>query len=238
MPGGLDQAPHAIMYNPAVMNKSSLDLVIFDCDGVLVESEPLACRIYVQMWEEIGIRLDYEETLRQFHGVTLARRVESTARDYGWAPPADFVSIFNERLSALTERELHPVPHIHELIESLTIPKCVASNGSREEINLRLKVARLTHYFGNSIFSGVEVPHPKPAPDVFLAAARSFGVHPSRCVVIEDSELGVTAAVAAGMTAYGHATFHSAASLRAAGAIPFSSMLELKDILARQTSPA
>jgi phosphoglycolate phosphatase len=226
------------MYNPAVMNKSSFDLVIFDCDGVLVESEPLACQIYVQMWEEIGIKLDYGETLREFHGVTLARRVESTARKYDWAPPANFVSLFNERLSALTERELQPVPYIHELLESLTVPKCVASNGSRQEINLRLKVARLAHYFGDSIFSGVEVPHPKPAPDLFLAAAESFGVHPSRCVVIEDSELGVTAAIAARMTVYGHATFNSPEVLQAAGAIPFASMLEIKEILARDLSLA
>jgi phosphoglycolate phosphatase len=225
------------MYNPAVMNKSSFELVIFDCDGVLVESEPLACQIYVQMFEEFGIDLDFDETLREFHGVTLARRVESTARKYGRTPPANFIQSFNERLSALTERELRPVPHVHELIESLSVPKCVASNGSRDEINLRLRVANLTHYFGSAIFSGVEVPHPKPAPDVFLAAAQSFGIHPARCVVIEDSELGVTAAIAAGMTVYGHATFNPAESLQAAGAIPFTSMLELREILARETSP-
>jgi phosphoglycolate phosphatase len=232
------QQTRLVMYNPAVMNKSSFDLVIFDCDGVLVESEPLACQIYVQMWAELGIKLDYGETLREFHGVTLTRRIESTARKYGWLPPANFVSLFNEHLSALTERELQPVPHIHELLESLTVPKCVASNGSREEINLRLRIAKLAHYFGDSIFSGVEVPQPKPAPDLFLAAAQSFGVQPSRCVVIEDSELGVSAAVAAGMTVYGHATFNSAESLQAAGAIPFASMLEIKEILARDLSPA
>ena len=219
------------------MNKLPFDLVIFDCDGVLVESEPLACQIYVQMLGEFGIDLDYDETLREFHGVTLARRIESTARKCSWTPPANFISIFNERLSALTERELQPVPHVHELIESLSVPKCVASNGSRDEINLRLKVADLTHYFGHSIFSGVEVLHPKPAPDVFLAAAQSFGIHPARCVVIEDSELGVTAAIAAGMTVYGHATFNTAALLQAAGAIPFTSMLALKEILAGESHP-
>jgi len=225
------------MYNPAVMNKSPFDLVIFDCDGVLVESEPLACQIYVQLWAEFGVRLDYAETLREFHGETLARRVETTALKHGWIPPESFIPVFNERLSALTERELQAVPHVQELIESLSVPKCVASNGSRDEITLRLEVANLTHYFGNSIFSGVEVPHPKPAPDLFLVAAAAFQVKPARCVVIEDSELGVTAAIAAGMTVYGHATFNSAESLRAAGAIPFSSMLALKEILARETSP-
>ncbi len=108
---------------------------------------------------------------------------------------------------------------------------CVASNGSREEIVFRLKVAGLIERFGDAIFSGTEVPHPKPAPDVYLAAAQAFQTPPARCVVIEDSILGVTAGVRAGMTVYGHATFNSAESLQAAGAIPFANMLELKMIL-------
>jgi HAD superfamily hydrolase (TIGR01509 family) len=218
------------------MNNPSCDLVIFDCDGVLVESEPLACRVYVQMFHEFGYHLDYAETLREFHGVTLPKRLEVTSKKLSWSPPEDFISIFNKRLSALSERELQPVPHIHELIESLSVPICVASNGSRDEITLRLKVARLTQYFGSSIFSGMEVPHPKPAPDVFLAAAQALQIHPSHCIVIEDSVLGVTAAVMAGMKVYGHATFTSAESLQEAGAIPFTSMLDLKEILAGEFS--
>jgi HAD superfamily hydrolase (TIGR01509 family) len=131
----------------------------------------------------------------------------------------------------LTERELKPVPGIHALIESLSVPICIASNGSRDEILLRLRIADLIERFGNAIFSGLEVPHPKPAPDVYLAAARAFNVLPSRCIVIEDSIPGVTAAVRAGMKVYGHAAFTSSKSLRDAGAIPFSNMMELKSIL-------
>jgi HAD superfamily hydrolase (TIGR01509 family) len=219
------------------MNKPSFDLVIFDCDGVLVESEPLACQVYVQMFAEYGIALDYAETLEKFHGVTLPGRLKVTSRELNWIPPNDFIPVFNERLALLTDNELEPVPHIHELIESISTPICVASNGSRAEINHRLKVAKLTHYFGSAIFSGMEVARPKPAPDVYLAAAGSFNIHPSRCVVIEDSVLGVTAAVTAGMTVYGHATFNSAESLQTAGAIPFESMLELKEILAGECTP-
>jgi HAD superfamily hydrolase (TIGR01509 family) len=219
------------MYNPALMNTNPFDLVIFDCDGVLVESEALACEIFVQMLAEYGYPLDYEETLYKFYGVTLSNRVKVSAQELGWTPPDDFIPIFNERLLALSERELLPVPHIHELIGSLSVPICVASNGSREEIVFRLKVAKLTERFGDAIFSGTEVPHPKPAPDVYLAAAQAFQIPPARCVVIEDSILGVTAGVLAGMTVYGHATFNSAESLQAAGAIPFANMLELKMIL-------
>ena len=219
------------MYNPALMNIKPFDLVIFDCDGVLVESEALACQIYVEMFAEYGHPLDYEETLHKFYGVTLLNRLKVSAQELDWTPPADFIPIFNQRLLDLSERELLPIPHVHELIESLNVPMCVASNGTRDEIVFRLKVARLTERFGAAIFSGMEVPHPKPAPDVYLAAARAFQTPPERCVVIEDSILGVTAGVRAGMMVYGHATFNSAESLRAAGAIPFANMLELKAIL-------
>jgi HAD superfamily hydrolase (TIGR01509 family) len=220
------------MYNPALMNTiPSFDLVIFDCDGVLVESETLACQIYVQMFADYGHPLDFAETLQKFYGVTLSNRIKVSARELDWTPPDDFISIFNQRLLDLSERELQTVPYIHELIESLSMPICVASNGTREEITFRLKVARLTEHFGDAIFSGMEVPHPKPAPDVYLAAADAFQIPPARCVVIEDSILGVTAAVRAGMKVYGHATFNSAESLQQAGAIPFANMLELKNIL-------
>ena len=218
------------------MNTKPYDLVIFDCDGVLVESEALACRIYVDLFAEYGHPLDYTETLHKFYGVTLTNRLKVSAQELGWTPPEEFVPRFNERLLELSERELLTIPHIHELIESLTVPICVASNGSRDEIVFRLKVAGLTERFGDAIFSGTEVPHPKPAPDVYLAAAQSFNIHPSRCVVIEDSILGVTAGVRAGMKVYGHATFNSAESLREAGAIPFTSMPELQKILSNGRS--
>lgn len=223
---------------PPRMNTKPYDLVIFDCDGVLVESEPLACRIFVEMYAEYGYALDYEETLREHYGVNLLKRMELAAQKIGWSPDhAEFLPEFNQRLSGLTRRELLIVPGIHDLIDSLTVPICVASNGSREEITLRLKIADLTERFDGAVFSGTEVSHPKPAPDVYLAAAQAFHTLPSRCVVVEDSVLGVTAAVRAGMKVYGHATYHSPESLREAGAIPFGSMPELQKILGNGTMP-
>ena len=213
------------------MNTTPFDLVIFDCDGVLVETEPLATQLFVQMFAEYGFQLSYEECLRKFAGAVISKRLEVTAQALNWTPPADFLSIFDQRIIPLTERELKTVPDIHALIESLSVPICVASNGSRDEITLRLKLAHLTQRFGSAIFSGVEVPHPKPAPDVFLAAAKAFNISPARCIVIEDSTLGVTAAVRAGMKVYGHAAVTSSEALREAGAIPFANMLELKTLL-------
>ena len=213
------------------MNTTSFELVIFDCDGVLVESEPLATRVFVQILAEHNFKVNYEEYLRKFSGAVIYQRLEAASQELKWTPPANFMSIFDERLSVLTEKELKSVPGIHALLKSLSVPACVASNGSREEIVLRLKIAGLTDYFGKAIFSGLEMPHPKPAPDVFLAAAEAFKAAPDRCIVIEDSVLGTTAAIRAGMRVYGHAAFTSSESLKAAGAIPFDNMMELKLLL-------
>jgi HAD superfamily hydrolase (TIGR01509 family) len=210
---------------------SSFDLVIFDCDGVLVNSEPLANQVYVHMLGEFGHQVDAEQYLREFSGVYIYKRLEVTSQRLNWTPPTDFLSVFNERLLTLTEKELQPVMGIHSLIESLSGPICIASNGSPKDIALRLRITQLTEHFGKAIFSGMEVANPKPAPDVFLAAAKAFNVHPSRCIVIEDSILGVTAAVRAGMRVYGYAVFTPSKSLIEAGAIPFENMAELQKIL-------
>ena len=216
------------------MNKEpSFDLVIFDCDGVLVNSEPLANQVYIRMLGDFGHQVEDEhyQYLREFSGATITKRLEVTSQKLNWTPPANFLDIFNERLSALVDNELRPVPGIHSLITSLTVPICVASNGSREDILARLRIAQLTDQFGEAIFSATEVPHPKPAPDVFIAAARAFNVSPARCVVIEDSVSGVIAAICAGMKVYGYTALTPSESLVEAGAIPFTNMMELQTIL-------
>jgi HAD superfamily hydrolase (TIGR01509 family) len=213
------------------MNKTSFDLVIFDCDGVLVDSEPLANQVYVQMLAEYGFDVNYEEYLQKYSGAAIVHRLESTSKQLNWTPPADFHPVFNSRLSVLTRQELKPVAGIHELLDSLSVPVCIASNGSRNEVILRLKIANLAKYFGENIFSGVDMPNPKPAPDVYLAAAKSFNIPSARCTVIEDSVLGVTAGVRAGMKVYGYSACTDPELLKEAGAIPFASMLELKNIL-------
>ena len=215
----------------------SFDLVIFDCDGVLVNSEPLANQVYVQMLGEFGFHVDAEQYLREFSGVYIPDRLKITSQRLNWTPPVNFLSTFNKRLSIRVHNELQAVDGIHSLIESLSVPVCVASNGSREEIMLRLKIGQLTEYFGDAIFSGMEVPHPKPEPDVFLAAAKAFNVPPARCIVVEDSVPGVTAAVRAGMRVYGHAACTPAKSLQNAGAIPFNNMMELQSILSDSIKP-
>lgn len=224
--------PTLAEYNPAAMKPATFDLVIFDCDGVLVDSEPLANRVFVEIVREHGFTIDEPTYLRKFSGVTLPDRISGIAQDLNWEPPKNFINVFDERLSILTEQELQPVQGIHELVKSISVPICIASNGTREEINQRLRLSKLVPFFGDSIFSGHEVSNPKPAPDVYLAAAKAFDVPPSRCIVVEDSIPGVTAGIRAGMQVYGHAAFTPAEKLKKAGAIPFGDMYTLREIFA------
>ena len=218
------------------MKPSTFDLAIFDCDGVLVDSEPLANRVFVEIVHEHGFMIDEPTYLRKFSGVTLPDRINGIARDLNWEPPKNFIKTFDERLAILTEQELQPVHGIHELVKSMPVPICIASNGTRDEINQRLRLSKLAPFFGDAIFSGHEVPNPKPAPDVYLAAASFFNVPPSRCIVIEDSIPGVTAGICAGMRVYGHAAFTAAEKLKDAGAIPFGDMYQLKEMIATEYS--
>ncbi|CAG1016632.1 phosphoglycolate phosphatase [Anaerolineales bacterium] len=213
------------------MNTKPFDLVIFDCDGVLVDSERIDYIVLEQIMREHGYVLEEKSLLENYPGMAFPERIAAMSRDLNWTPPTRFFDIFSEYLVSVSEKELKAVPGIHDLLESLSVPICIASNGTRDEVTMRLRIAGLTDYFNGAIFSGLDVPNPKPAPDVYLAAAQAFHVPPSRCVVVEDTVLGVTAAVRAGMKVYGHAAFTSAESLRRAGAIPFGNMMELRTFL-------
>ena len=213
------------------MNTKPFDLVIFDCDGVLVDSEPIDFIVLEQIMREHGYVLKEKAFLKKFPGMALPERIAAMSRELNWTPPAHFFDIFSEHLVSISEKELKAVPGIHDLLESVSVPVCIASNATREEVAMRLRISGLTDYFNGAIFSGLDVPNPKPAPDVYLAAAQAFNLPPSRCVVVEDSVLGVTAAVRAGMKVYGHAAFTAAKSLHEAGATPFDNMMELQTIL-------
>jgi len=181
------------------MNTNPFDLVIFDCDGVLVDSEPIDLIVLEQIMREHGHVLKEKAFLKKFPGMALPERIAAMSRELNWTPPVDFFDIFSEHLVSVSEKELRAIPGIHDLLESLSAPVCIASNGTRDEVTMRLRITGLADYFNGAIFSGLDVPNPKPAPDVYLAAARAFDVLPSHCVVVEDTVVGVTAAVRAGM---------------------------------------
>jgi HAD superfamily hydrolase (TIGR01509 family) len=208
------------------------DLIIFDCDGVLVDSEPIVNQLFVDMLAELGYALDYEATLREFSGGAMSTRMAITSQRLGWSPPAGFVGDFNRRLLDAMQRDLRAVPGVREALDLVPKPWCVVSNGAQEDIRFRLSRAGLLDDFEPYLFSASEVAQPKPAPDVFLHAARSMAVAPERCAVIEDSVTGVRAGAEAGMTVFGFARLTSAHQLQQAGAQVFERMSDLPALLA------
>lgn len=180
------------------------ELVIFDCDGVLVDSERIAVRLHVEIGPEFGWPLTPEEVMQHFVGRSSAsiRLVisERLSADVATRWDAKFIN----RHRVVVEDELEAVPGIHEALQEITLRTCVASSGSHEKMLHTLGLAGLYGHFEGRLFSATEVANGKPAPDLFLHAASQMGVHPSRCVVVEDSRYGVQAARAAGMQALGY----------------------------------
>jgi HAD superfamily hydrolase (TIGR01509 family) len=171
-----------------------VELVIFDCDGVLVDSERISVRVGTAALRELGWSIDEEEYAARFVGCS----DEEWDRVVGDVPPG-----WRERLAAAHEAalaaELVPVPGIVAALDRLSVPVCVASNGSHAKIRRSLELTGLAERFGGNVFSAEDVARGKPAPDLFLFAARAMGVPGERCVVVEDSAYGVMAAEAAGM---------------------------------------
>lgn len=210
------------------------DLVIFDNDGVLVDSEPISNRVLAGYLTELGHPTTYEESIRDYMGSAMHRIHDLVAERTGKRLPAEFDATFHERVFRAFRRELEPVPGVAAVLEKLSaegIPYCVASSGSHERIRVGLGKAGLYERFGEErIFSSEDVGRGKPAPDLFLHAARVMGHRPERCVVVEDSPLGVRAAVAAGMDVYGFTAMTAAGKLAAASG-RFADMGELPALL-------
>ncbi|MFE2611395.1 HAD family hydrolase [Streptomyces mirabilis] len=210
------------------------DLVIFDNDGVLVDSEPISNTILAAYLTELGHPTLYEESIRDYMGSAMHRIHELVQERSGQRLPEDFDDVFHGRVFAAFERELQPVPGAVQLLEKLAadeVPYCVASSGSHERIRVGHRKTGLDRWFDEGrVFSSQDVGRGKPAPDLFLHAAERMGVAPERCVVVEDSPLGVRAANAAGMDVYGFTAMTPAAKLTGATQL-FSELGELADLL-------
>jgi len=178
------------------------DLVIFDCDGVLIDSELLALRAVVECLAEDGIEVPAEDILERYTGISTAGMVADLERRHGRALP-DFARREQARLVEICAGELRAIAGIESLLDAVACPRCVASSGTPERIRLGLSQVGLFDRFHPHIFSAAMVEHGKPAPDLFLYAAARMGAAPDRCLVIEDSLPGVAAAVAAGMVPVG-----------------------------------
>jgi HAD superfamily hydrolase (TIGR01509 family) len=185
-----------------VTTNRDVRLVIFDCDGVLVDSEPLAARGYDEILGEIGVKIPpgvLEDAIGLKQADILARIEAASGRTI----PPEVVAQLWPRTRELFEAELQSTVGLREFLDALTLARCVASSSHVERIRLSLALTGLADYFGDAVFSTQMVARGKPAPDIFLYAARRMGAEPTRCLVIEDSAPGVQGAVAAGMRAIG-----------------------------------
>jgi HAD superfamily hydrolase (TIGR01509 family) len=210
-----------------------MTLLIFDCDGVLVDSEVIAHAVMVDLVTELGRPMTLEESFGIFAGKRLRDALAAAEAWLGKPIPSQARARAGERLFERFRRELKPIDGVRDAITALPYPRCVASSSTRERLKLSLEVTGLAPLFGDKVFSADQVVHGKPAPDLFLFAARSCGAAPSGCIVIEDSVIGVMAARAAGMTAVGfagggHAGARLGDKLAAAGAdVVIEAMSEL-----------
>lgn len=210
------------------------DLVIFDNDGVLVDSEPISNRLLAGYLTELGYPTSYEDSIRDYMGSAMHRIHDLIEERTGERLPEDFDDVFHGRVFAAFERELKPVVGAVGVLEKLAadgVAYCVASSGSHERIRVGHRTTGLDRWFEEArVFSSQDVGRGKPAPDLFLYAAERMGVAPERCVVVEDSPLGVQAAVAAGMDVYGFTAMTPADKLADATQL-FADMGELVDLL-------
>lgn len=214
------------------MTREPVELVIFDCDGVLVDSERICVKVDMLIMNDLGISFTEAEIVEKFVGSStevytaaveerLGRRLEQ-----GW----------QQRYEHLYDRafaeELTAVDGIVDALAELTAAVCVASNGHHDGIRRSLKITELSGHFEGRVFSAADVARGKPAPDLFLHAARSMGVEPQRCAVVEDSAYGVQAARAAGMRAFGYCGgLTPAARLEGQGTVVFDDMRTLPELL-------
>jgi HAD superfamily hydrolase (TIGR01509 family) len=208
-----------------------LQLVIFDCDGVLVDSEVISNDVLARSLTEQGLPTTQAQARRDYQGLLLADIDSQVHAKLGRPLATDWLERYERDRASVFRRELRAVPGVAETVRRITadgVQVCVASQGKLEKTRLSLKLTRLDIFFPNeALFSAYSVPRGKPHPDLFLHAAAAMAADPSSVAVVEDTPSGVTAAVAAGMRAFGYAADSDATALRRAGAEVFESMEEL-----------
>jgi HAD superfamily hydrolase (TIGR01509 family) len=219
------------------------DLVIFDCDGVLVDSEVISCRVHAEVLTRHGYPMTADEVRQRFLGRSARDATLDIERELGRPLPDGYEAERRDALLAALADGVEAIPHIQDLLDTLTIPACVASSGGHDKILTTLSRTGLYQRFAPNIFSASQVSRSKPAPDLFLFAAQVMGAVPSRCLVIEDSISGIVAALAAGMTAVGftggsHCRAGDAGRLRDAGATAVINDMRALPGLMAQIAPA
>jgi HAD superfamily hydrolase (TIGR01509 family) len=229
--------------NKTLQNKrQDFDLVIFDCDGVLVDSELISCRAHSETLTRHGYPITADQVLERFLGVSDREARAAIEAEIGRKLPDDFEAQVKHATLQFYAGDLRAISHVGEAIAAIDLAKCVASSGTPEKIRHGLTCAALYDVLAPNIFSATQVKRGKPAPDLFLFAAEQMRASPARCVVIEDSVPGITGALAAGMSVLGfHGGSHCqpghAGKLRAAGAHrTFDDMRQLPALIAAEAA--
>ena len=215
------------------------DLIIFDCDGVLVDSERVANQVFARVLEqECGLRFSLEQMFDTFVGHSQAQCLAKIETMLGHPPPPALAERYNTDIHHALAQSVEAVSGIEAVLESLRLPYCVASSGSHEKMRLTLGRTDLLRFVEGRLYSTSQVERGKPHPDIYLYAAEQMGVSdPGRCAVVEDSPTGISGAVAAGMTVFGFAELAPAHKLESAGAHHiFDKMHDLPKLLDAQTS--
>ena len=178
------------------------DLIIFDCDGVLIDSEIISAQMLIAELAQNGVTIDLDYVATHFLGRSYPMVLQQVRRDFALDLPADFEIRYRERLLAAFERDMQVMPGVTTLLDRLALPWCVATSSSRPRAERSLEIADLSQRVGSRLYTASQVERGKPAPDLFFLAAREMGTDPARCLVIEDSLNGIRAGLAAGMTVW------------------------------------
>lgn len=205
--------------------------IIFDCDGVLVDSEAISNQVVVDLANSYGARIDLNYAVEHFAGTSLKHVQEHIEQITRRKLPEDFANDYRRISYEKFQTDLKPVPGIHELVSKVPVPFCVATNGPLYKTRLNLKLVNLLDAFEGKIFSAYEVGHWKPDPILFLHAAKQMGFLPEDCVVIEDSISGVTAAKAGGFEVFAYTNKHKEAAFIKEGVTVFNRMDALPGLL-------
>jgi len=205
--------------------------IIFDCDGVLVDSEAISTQVMVDLLKTVDYHIDIETAIDLFTGLALKDNFAFVEKELGKKLPENFEASYRKLSFEAFQRDLQPINGVHMLLDKIKIPYCVASSGPINKIKLNLKVTNLSQYFDDNIFSCYEINSWKPEPDIFLHAAQSMGFKPDECAVIEDSLPGVMAAKAGGFDVYALQNESNKPMLEDIDVTVFKDMRALENIL-------
>ena len=208
--------------------------IIFDCDGVLVDSEEISSKILIEMANALGIEIDMEYADINFTGKSLESVFLHIEQLAGNKFPKNHEEDYRNRTFKAFKSELNPIKGIHKVLNEISVPYCVASNGPTDKMRLNLSITNLLDKFENKMFSAYEIKRWKPDPELFLHAAKTMGFAPSDCAVIEDSIAGIIAARKGGFDVYGYAKTSNQEEFEKEGAKVFFEMETLIDLLAKE----